>query len=92
MLGGINKGQWYVSKNYKHFANGCKHGKLYILFTLSRLNENKHKIAIKPMKKLVYIEFFSLKYTEKHSYCCCALIFNFQIVSISFLFICLKCK
>jgi hypothetical protein len=34
-----------------------KHGILYILVTLSRLDESSHKIAIKHMKKLVYIEY-----------------------------------
>ncbi len=37
-----------------------KHGILHILVTLSRLDESRHKITIKPMEKLAYI--------YKHSY------------------------
>jgi hypothetical protein len=37
-------------------VNGCKHGNLYIFYTLPKLDESLHKIAIKPMKNLVYIE------------------------------------
>jgi len=37
-------------------VNGYKHGNLYIFFTLSKLDESLHEIAIKPMKNLVYIE------------------------------------
>jgi hypothetical protein len=67
---------------FSSFNLGWKHGILYILVTLSRLDENKHKITVKPMEKLVYI------YIVIHY---CALIFNFQIVSINFLSTCL-CK
>jgi hypothetical protein len=49
-------------------AFGCKNGKLYILCTLSRLDENRHKIVIKIMKKLVYIKKIYKKYIIKHSY------------------------
>jgi hypothetical protein len=62
-------------------VNGCKHGNLYIFFTLSKLDESLHKIAIKPTKKLVYIEFF-IKINKSIVIHYCALTFNFQIVSI----------
>jgi hypothetical protein len=42
---------------------GWKHGILNIFFILSRLDESRHKIAITPMTKLVYIEFFNNIYT-----------------------------
>jgi hypothetical protein len=72
-------------------AFGCKNGKLYIFFTLSRLDESRHKIITKIMKKLVYIKNNYIK-IYKNIIIYCPLIFNFQIVLVSFVLICLKCK
>jgi hypothetical protein len=44
------------------FLSGEKHGILYILVSLSRLDESKHKITINPMKILVYIKFYYYYY------------------------------
>jgi hypothetical protein len=66
-------------------------GKLYIFFILSKVDERRHYIIISPMKKLVYMESFIKIYINIVIHYC-ALIFNFQIVSINFLSTCLKCK
>jgi hypothetical protein len=42
-----------------------KHSKLYILVTLSRLDEGIYKITIKTIKQLMYINLFKLKDEKK---------------------------
>jgi hypothetical protein len=53
----VFKGKILARQDCHPLPFGLKHGILYILVTLSRLDESRHKIAIKHMKNLVYIEY-----------------------------------